>query len=209
MKRAASLIISLILIAAYAIKDFSSGALLASTSFTLPALAADITVVFLIIRVYRHAPIAQDTSWPAFFGALLGTHMFVIAHLAGVPLISPHPVAWIQNAGMVLIASSYPLVVYTLLVLGGSFSVLPEAKKLVTVGPYRWSRHPLYVLYVFWYLLLVGVGQSLTVLVLAAASTALQLYRAGCEERVLAAAFGEEYEEYRKTTGWLGRRTAR
>jgi protein-S-isoprenylcysteine O-methyltransferase Ste14 len=29
--------------------------------------------------------------------------------------------------------------------LGRSFSVFPQARALVTGGPYRWARHPLYV----------------------------------------------------------------
>lgn len=201
--------ISLALITAYVVKDYRSGALLASLAFALPALATDLTVAFLIFRVYRHAPIAMDDTWPAFLGAMLGTHSFVLVHLAGVSLTGEHPVRLLQSVCMALLASSYPLVVYTLLVLGGSWSILPEAKKLVTVGPYKWSRHPLYVLYVFWYLMLVGIGQSPIVVVVAAVSIALQVYRARCEECVLAATFGAEYERYRAATGLLGRRVAR
>jgi protein-S-isoprenylcysteine O-methyltransferase Ste14 len=195
-------------LAAYTIMEFHSGAFAASLAFTLPAFAADLTVAFLIFRVFRHAPLATDESWPAFFGALLGTHLFILVRLAGIPLIAPHPQPVLQNICMILLAASYPLVVLTLLVLGSSWSVLPEAKKLVTSGPYKWSRHPLYALYLFWYLMLVGVGQTWTVVVVALASAGLQIYRANCEERVLLAAFGDEYEEYCKATGWFGRRSA-
>jgi len=201
------MILSLLLIAAYVAKNYGSGAFLTSLAFTVPPLAQDLTVAFLLVWVYRRAPIAQDESWGAFFAAMLGTHLFVLANLAGVPLVSNDPLRLLQGVCMVLLASTYPLIIYTLLILGSSFSILPEAKKLVTVGPYRWSRHPLYVLYVLWYVLLIGVGQSVTVVVLAAVSIALQVYRARCEERVLASAFGDEYERYRATTRWLGRRS--
>lgn len=208
MKRRASLGLSVLLLVAYMATTYGGGNLATSLAFTIPALAQDLTVVFMLLWAYRRVPVSQDDSWPAFWTSMAGTHLFVVAKLIGMPLLDAHPVAVVRSVCLVLLTSSYPLVIYTMLVLGRSFSVLPEAQRLVTVGPYRWSRHPLYVLYIFWYLMLVGIGQTWAVAALSAAATALQIARARSEERVLTGAFGEAYLEYRATTGWLGRRRA-
>lgn len=39
--------------------------------------------------------------------------------------------------------------IWAVLSLRQSFSVLPEARNLITTGPYRYVRHPIYVAYIF------------------------------------------------------------
>jgi protein-S-isoprenylcysteine O-methyltransferase Ste14 len=210
MKRKLSLLISILLITAHLAKTYGSGQLLAGIAFTLPALATDFVALIMLLRVWGREPVAQDDSWPAFLSSILGAHLFILASLAGVPLIAAPPLSVPLRAacGMFLTLST-PLAIYTMLVLGLNFSVIPEAKHLVTTGPYARSRHPLYVLYIFWSVMFVGIGQSLAVVLLASADIPLQIYRARREERVLLATFGEEYERYRATTGWLGARRTR
>jgi protein-S-isoprenylcysteine O-methyltransferase Ste14 len=84
--------------------------------------------------------------------------------------------------------------------LGESFSVTPQARKLVTQGIYSKIRNPIYV---FSALFIVGVFLSLGypyALLLLVIVIPAQIVRAGKEAKVLEARFGDEYREYRKGT---------
>jgi protein-S-isoprenylcysteine O-methyltransferase Ste14 len=84
--------------------------------------------------------------------------------------------------------------------LGTSFSVEARARQLVTSGMYSKLRHPVYVFGgLAWFgavLALMGWQALIMGLVVAV----IEIIRARREERVLAAAFGPEYEQYRRNT---------
>jgi protein-S-isoprenylcysteine O-methyltransferase Ste14 len=84
--------------------------------------------------------------------------------------------------------------------LGRSFSVKAEAHKLVTTGLYSKIRNPIYV---FGMVMITGLililGRPEGWLVVAAAMVG-QTIRARREARVLEAAFGDAYREYRRKT---------
>jgi protein-S-isoprenylcysteine O-methyltransferase Ste14 len=84
--------------------------------------------------------------------------------------------------------------------LGSSFSVRPDARKLVTHGLYSKFRHPVYVFGgLAWFgALLVLLGWRAVIIWLIVA--VIEVIRARREERVLVEAFGPEYEAYRSTT---------
>jgi protein-S-isoprenylcysteine O-methyltransferase Ste14 len=89
-----------------------------------------------------------------------------------------------------------------LLRLGRSFSVMAEARKLVTTGPYRLVRHPLYLAEE---IALFGVLMqffSLGTALIFAVQVAFQLRRMHNEEFVLSASFAE-YAAYRQRTARL------
>lgn len=97
-----------------------------------------------------------------------------------------------------VIAASFGLG-QTLMALGGSHSALPKARRLVTSGPYKMMRHPLYC---FAFLLQVG-----TLLVIApkwswvpCLLVPLQIYRARAEEKVLDSKFGPLWRSYKQST---------
>lgn len=89
---------------------------------------------------------------------------------------------------------------YGLLTLRRSFTIASEARTLVTGGPYRFVRHPLYAAHFVVYLGYTLLHLHWYTVVLYALFVAGQTLRARIEERKLAAAF-PEYEAYRRSTG--------
>lgn len=84
--------------------------------------------------------------------------------------------------------------------LGDSFSIAPEARKLVTHGIYSRISHPVYV---FSAIIIAGVALYLRIpwLLLALLPVIpLQIVRARREGQVLESKFGEEYRAYRGKT---------
>jgi len=84
--------------------------------------------------------------------------------------------------------------------LGTSFSVMPEARKLVTSGPYALVRHPLYLAELVGVSGLVVEFQQPFAVLLGGAVFAAQYWRTVFEERILLAAY-PEYVAYRTRTG--------
>ena len=86
-----------------------------------------------------------------------------------------------------------------------AFSIEPQARVLVTAGPYRYARHPIYTIY-----LLINAGLWLRhptpqFAVVLAIWGVLLLRRIRYEEQVLGAAFSE-YAAYRAKVGAFGPR---
>ena len=84
--------------------------------------------------------------------------------------------------------------------LGAAFSVKPEARHLVTQGLYGRLRHPIYVFGTAAFMLVLLALQGWSALVIWAVLVPVQIIRARREDRVLAQAFGAEYEAYRRST---------
>ena len=116
----------------------------------------------------------------------------------------PLPI-WVYTMGAVLVIISLPLLIWTHRSLGANFTTIlgtRDRHNLVTHGPYRWVRHPLYsVLFLFLLgtLLLTGnllVGGFLMVSFLITVGT-----RVAKEEAILEEEYGEEYRAYKSHTG--------
>jgi protein-S-isoprenylcysteine O-methyltransferase Ste14 len=102
-------------------------------------------------------------------------------------------------ASAAILVFSEVLMIYTLLALGRSFSVIPQARKLVTSGPYAIVRHPLYLVEetaIAGVLLQYDWFAALPFLVL---HLAVQIGRMQREEEVLQKAF-PEYAAYAQRT---------
>jgi protein-S-isoprenylcysteine O-methyltransferase Ste14 len=92
--------------------------------------------------------------------------------------------------------------VFALARLGRSFSVMAETRQLVTSGPYRLVRHPLYLTEEIAIIgLFMQFASPLTVLLLFV-QIGFQLRRMQNEEAVLTASFSE-YEAYSQNTARL------
>jgi protein-S-isoprenylcysteine O-methyltransferase Ste14 len=80
--------------------------------------------------------------------------------------------------------------------------------KLVTGGPYRWIRHPLYTFGALLFLSISLIMGSWLIPLLGIPSYAILIHRTGIEEKKLQDRFGEQYQLYSERTGrFLPRRS--
>lgn len=144
----------------------------------------------LIVLVILRSPARAGTYGllpriVAFLGAFLG-----IA-LLRLPI---QPIHWIfQLFSLTMMITGISIALYSLVWLGRSFSVMPEARKLVTLGPYAIVRHPIYL---GEEIALIGLAIeyfSLTAVVIVLFQMAFQLYRMQFEEQIMR----KEFPEYR------------
>jgi protein-S-isoprenylcysteine O-methyltransferase Ste14 len=117
--------------------------------------------------------------------------------------LRPTPQPGLRTAGAILWLAGAVLCLWPLWYLRRSFSLEPEARTLVTSGPYRLARHPIYTVYLF-----INAGillRHLTVpfAIVLALWVALLLVRVRYEEGVLASAF-PDYPEYRRRVRAFG-----
>jgi protein-S-isoprenylcysteine O-methyltransferase Ste14 len=89
----------------------------------------------------RLAPIRKAKGIEPRISALLGT--FLCTALGLLPKADLGPFLSITSTVLIIIGASLSFAV--LRWLGKSFSILAEARRLVTEGPYRMVRHPLYI----------------------------------------------------------------
>ena len=203
----ASSLITIVINLAYVVDVAAQHLGLAALLVALPYLLANFTSVLMLTLSLFSKPIKSDQRWSMFFVALLASNLFALLHFMGVELVSPNLNVPISLAGQIATLALIPFYVLSLVTLGRQLTVMPEARKLITRGPYSVSRHPLYVTYIAWHVLLVLVAQTLVVAALSALMIVLLVIRARGEEAVLASAF-PEYAQYRERVGWLGRRSS-
>lgn len=128
----------------------------------------------------------------AVLGAFLNWSLLLLKLRTDLP-----PSAKILVALLVLAGNIFGLM--ALRHLGRSFSILPESRKLVTTGPYRYVRHPLYIAEG-----VAALGAMINFLSPAAVGIVclqflLQFARMGYEEKVLRSTF-PDYAAYAKRT---------
>ncbi len=153
------------------------------------------TIFFVAIR---RMPVAKSRGARPRAIALIGANL-QMALVALPHVVVPFPVSAVS---LVLATFGTAAEIAVLIWLGRAFSILPEARKLVTGGPYRWIRHPVY---------LAGTISSLGIslqfeqpwaLLVVLVTFRFQLWRMQCEEAVLARAF-PEYAGYAAKTARL------
>ncbi|HLI13333.1 MAG TPA: isoprenylcysteine carboxylmethyltransferase family protein [Alphaproteobacteria bacterium] len=151
------------------------------------------------LALVRLRPLAKSAGLAprlaAFFGTVLPMIMFLFPVRANLSLAEDFTASIVTFAGTAL-------ALCILRQLGRSFSIMPEARRLVTTGAYAVVRHPLY-----WaeFVCCLGVFiryASVAALVIMAAQVAFQLVRIGYEERVLRRVF-PEYAAYSRRTARL------
>src|SRR5262245_44582611 len=163
----------------------------------LAANLASRAFVMLVVgmTIVRLRPLRSADGIEPRISALLGTGMSLGLVLLprveiGVPL---------QIAALVLIGTGWILSTYVLLWLGRSFSIMAQARRLVTSGPYAIVRHPLYICE---QVAVIGIALnhfSVEAALIVVVQWLFQLRRMTNEEKILRAAF-PEYEAYAKET---------
>jgi protein-S-isoprenylcysteine O-methyltransferase Ste14 len=157
--------------------------------------AAGFDLLLIYMLAVRDKPVAKSQGvLPRAFG-VIGTFMGVsILQLPVAQLTLP---TQIFAAVLIGLGSLGSLLV--LLRLGKSFSIMPEARRLVTGGPYSLVRHPLYTVEI---ITIIGTAMQFQApwsWVIALVVVALLWIRSHYEEQVLARAY-PEYDEYRART---------
>lgn len=162
--------------------------------FSLTA-AAGFNLLLIYLLVVRDKPVRKSKGllprFFAFFGTFLGVGMLQL------------PVAQL-GLGMQLLAAALVGVgslasMFVLWRLGKSFSIMPEARTLVTSGPYAHARHPLYGVEM---ITIIGTALQFAqpwAALMALGVVVLLVIRTIFEERVLSEAY-PEYAAYRAKT---------
>lgn len=129
--------------------------------------------------------------------------------MAWSALALPEAVRW---AGVVIGLATLPMLYWVLRSIGRNISetVLTKSEhQLVTHGPYRWVRHPLYVVASVAFLSLGLIAANAFILVLGLLIfVGVAVFIVPREEAELSAKFGTAYEAYRRRTGGLFPRLA-
>jgi protein-S-isoprenylcysteine O-methyltransferase Ste14 len=168
---------------------------LQALEITHAVLAIVFAGMMAVLFITRQPPVSEPPSLSARVIAIGGT--FVTWFI----LIQPNTTDDLRVlAGAdVLMIVGILLTTYALGVLGRSFGIAPEARELVTSGPYRWVRNPAYLAeFVTAIGMILPLLSPLTIAIFAL-FIALQLRRITLEERVLSASF-PEYDDYRRRT---------
>jgi protein-S-isoprenylcysteine O-methyltransferase Ste14 len=150
------------------------------------------------IMIFRPHPVAASARALPVFAAFLGTYGIWLAPL--LPLTHLSPELSIASATIVLIGDA--LIIVTICKLGASFSIAPQARALVTTGPYRIVRHPLYAVEEIATIGMLMQHAWWVAVPFFVVHLGLQIRRMIYEEAVLRAAF-PEYEAYARRTARL------
>jgi protein-S-isoprenylcysteine O-methyltransferase Ste14 len=154
--------------------------------------AAAFAFMNIYLIVMRTTPVLRSRGLAPKLFAIAGTFLGVgINYLKPVPL----SLGW-QGLALALILIGSLGSVVAISNLGRSFSILPEARKLVTSGPYALARHPLYAAEMFSIAGTAVLYQQPWAALLAVGVLVLLVIRSHFEEEILMKAY-PEYAAYR------------
>jgi protein-S-isoprenylcysteine O-methyltransferase Ste14 len=154
--------------------------------------------ILVVIFAVRYSPQRTALAFYPRFVAVSGTFLSF-----GMGLLPPQELSSVLYlVSLLLIIGGIGFAIYAALMLGRSISILPEARRLVTWGPYALTRHPLYLGEI---VAVIGVAlQYLSpwAMLLLILVCAFQLQRMKYEERILLQAF-PQYGSYMARTARL------
>jgi protein-S-isoprenylcysteine O-methyltransferase Ste14 len=154
--------------------------------------------LLMAFHLIRRRPVAKARGLLPRLVALVGTTltfaMLLLDRAPGSIAVN------LISAGLILIGNYMSIV--AVMSLGRSLSIMPEARRLVMSGPYRFVRHPLYAAEE---IAIIGVWlqfMSWPATAILVGHFVIQLWRLGFEETVLRESF-PEYEAYARQTARL------
>jgi protein-S-isoprenylcysteine O-methyltransferase Ste14 len=195
------------------------------------ALFIFLALVFVILwgRNIVSIGITRDKFYTATEGILVAAPRFLLlgASLVGILIYSINPplmkwsalplLFWLQWFGFFLGLIALTIFFWVLRSLGRNFSTtltIHKDQTLVTRGPYRWVRHPMYTSFILlWVGFLFLSGNWFIGLSGIAAFVWAIIVRTPREEQMMIDRFGTEYIVYMSGTGrylprWRGKKTA-
>ena len=149
-----------------------------------------------------------------------GTPVLILLRLFGlatwlgilVYLINPQWMQWsrveipieLRWSGVVTGIAALPLIFWLFSSLGNNVTDTVAIRKqhtLVTHGPYRWVRHPLYTIGTLLFLSIILISANGFIALTALPALALLIIRTPIEEAKLIEKFGDDYRAYMQRTG--------
>jgi protein-S-isoprenylcysteine O-methyltransferase Ste14 len=112
--------------------------------------------------------------------------------------------AWARWTGAAIGLIGIPMIYWVFSSLGNNVTHTTATRKqseLVTQGPYRWVRHPLYTVGMINFIGFSLLSANWFIMLTAAIAFTTILMRTPMEEKRLIERFGEEYRQYMNTTG--------
>lgn len=185
---------------------FLNGAILAQEdplSSPLKTVATALTMAFYVLLIWaylRRVPSQRtDLRWSSWLVAFAGT-----AAPFAIPLVSDGLATGTvrESLSAAVLAIGLAAMLWALGALGTNISVVPQAREVVTHGPYAKVRHPLYAAELFNVVGLCLAHSGPWPWVVLAALAAFQVMRARREETLLAAEL-PGYAEYKSRTPML------
>lgn len=154
-----------------------------------------IVIVFLMIR---RPAVRKATGLAPRFAALAGCVLPSLVAL--LPRVNASPSSAALTSAIAFLGTIVAII--SVFFLGRSFSVFPQARRLVTDGPYRIVRHPIYLAELAMVFAIIWDIEQPWPIVVVFFVAGVQLMRMHFEERVLSETF-PSYREYAKRTARL------
>lgn len=175
-------------------------------------------VMFTIIRMYFHRKARATAGNVTYIEGRVNTGLrmmlgipyilllFVYMAFPSILAFAALPLPeWAQWIGVVLCVGVLPGILWVQQALGSNFSTtlhVRDEHTLVTGGPYRWVRHPMYTLFFLQAIGLLLLTRNLFIGgAYLLALTLIVVTRTHKEERTMLEKFGDPYRHYMQTTG--------
>jgi protein-S-isoprenylcysteine O-methyltransferase Ste14 len=181
---------------------------LCATSLSLGLLMAPIVSFELLMAasfLVRRPLRAQLPGWQPQFAGYVGSFLPLV-FMQLTAYMFPH---WLnqeqpqmlRNIGAALWWFGILFGVATLVFLRKAFSIVPQARELITAGPYQIARHPIYVAYILEYIgIWMARGFTIPFTLMIVVWLAVTYWRTQLEEQILSATF-PEYAAYQRRVG--------